>query len=52
MVFAVLSAISCAGIIIEITSAGTTAGSGRPAQFIAGRILVYISIGLVEVCVT
>ncbi|EXJ69785.1 uncharacterized protein A1O5_06856 [Cladophialophora psammophila CBS 110553] len=51
-VFFGLSAVSFVGIIIEITAAGTDAGSGRFAQFIVGRIIVYISVGLVEVDVT
>lgn len=38
--------------LVEITSAGTEAGSGHLAQFIIGRIVVYISVGLVEVDVT
>lgn len=38
--------------LVEITAAGTGVGSGRLAQFIVGRIVVYISIGLVEVDVT
>lgn len=38
--------------LVEITAAGNAPGSGRPAQFIAGRIMVYGSVGLVEVCVT
>ncbi|KUL90293.1 hypothetical protein ZTR_01918 [Talaromyces verruculosus] len=52
MVFYILSAISMIGIIIEITAAGTAHGTGRYAQFIVGRIIVYISVGLVEVDVT
>ncbi|KAJ5377313.1 uncharacterized protein N7496_004722 [Penicillium cataractarum] len=51
-VFFGLSIISVIGIIIEITSAGSAAGTGRLAQFIVGRIVVYISVGLVEVNVT
>lgn len=38
--------------LVEITAAGTGPGTGRYAQFIVGRIIVYISIGLVEVNVT
>ncbi|KAI0118709.1 general substrate transporter [Nemania sp. FL0031] len=52
VVFFGLSIVSVIGVIIEITSAGTAAGSGRYAQFIVGRIIVYISVGLVEVDVT
>ncbi|KAJ8107355.1 hypothetical protein ONZ43_g6758 [Nemania bipapillata] len=52
VVFFCLSVVSVIGVIIEITSAGTAAGSGRYAQFIVGRIIVYISVGLVEVDVT
>lgn len=37
---------------VEITAAGTALGSGRYAQFVVGRIVVYASIGLVEVDVT
>ncbi|OOQ81718.1 putative sugar transporter [Penicillium brasilianum] len=51
-VFFGLSIISVVGIIVEMTSAGNAAGTGRLAQFIAGRIVVYISVGLVEVNVT
>jgi MFS transporter, SP family, sugar:H+ symporter len=39
-------------IAVEITSAGTDAGTGRFAQFLIGRLIVYISVGLVEVDVT
>ena len=39
-------------ISVEITAAGTAVGSGRYAQFIVGRIIVYMSVGLVEVDVT
>jgi hypothetical protein len=35
-----------------MTSAGTGDGTGRLAQFIVGRIVVYASVGLVEVTVT
>ncbi|PCG91079.1 Major facilitator superfamily domain, general substrate transporter [Penicillium occitanis (nom. inval.)] len=52
MVFYILSAISIIGIIIEITAAGTAHGTGRYAQFVVGRIIVYISVGLVEVDIT
>ncbi|OQE20570.1 hypothetical protein PENSTE_c013G02249 [Penicillium steckii] len=52
MVFFGLSIISVIGIIIEMTSAGSKSGSGRIVQFIVGRIVVYISVGLVEVNVT
>ncbi|KAJ9635683.1 uncharacterized protein PV06_08844 [Exophiala oligosperma] len=52
VVFYILSVISTIGIIIEITAAGTSVGSGRLAQFIVGRIIVYVSVGLVEVDVT
>jgi MFS family permease len=38
--------------LVEITSAGTGVGTGRLAQFVVGRIVVYISVGLVEVNVT
>jgi hypothetical protein len=37
---------------VEITAADTGAGSGRFAQFLIGRVIVYISVGLVEVDVT
>lgn len=37
---------------VEMTSAGKAAGTGRLAQFVVGRIVVYISVGLVEVNVT
>jgi hypothetical protein len=37
---------------VEITAADTAPGTGRLAQFIVGRIVVYISVGLVEVDVT
>ncbi|KAI1359355.1 putative sugar transporter [Xylaria arbuscula] len=52
IVFYALSAVSVIGIVLEITSAGSTNGSGRYTQFIVGRIIVYISVGLVEVDVT
>ncbi|KAJ5648791.1 hypothetical protein N7490_005163 [Penicillium lividum] len=52
IVFFALSAISVIGIIVEITAAGSGAGAGRFAQFVVGRIIVYISVGLVEVNVT
>jgi len=35
-----------------MTAAGTGYGTGRVAQFIVGRIIVYASVGLVEVCIT
>ena len=37
---------------VEMTAAGDGPGRGRLAQFIVGRIIVYISVGLVEVDVT
>lgn len=40
-----------ADLPVELASADSGYGSGRIAQFIVGRIIVYISIGLVEVCV-
>ncbi|RSL59922.1 hypothetical protein CEP54_007014 [Fusarium duplospermum] len=52
MVFVILSVISFIGVILEITAADTGAGSGRFAQFLIGRVIVYISVGLVEVDVT
>ncbi|CAG8282028.1 unnamed protein product [Penicillium salamii] len=52
IVFYALSVISIIGVIIEITAADTGPGTGRLAQFIVGRIVVYVSIGLVEVNVT
>ncbi|KAL2795192.1 general substrate transporter [Aspergillus keveii] len=52
IVFQALSVISIIGVIIEITAADTAPGTGRFAQFIVGRIIVYISVGLVEVDVT
>ncbi|CRG92481.1 High-affinity glucose transporter HXT2 [Talaromyces islandicus] len=51
-VFFGLSLISVIGVIVEITAAGTGIGSGRYAQFVVGRIIVYASVGLVEVDVT
>ncbi|KAK0388717.1 hypothetical protein NLU13_4960 [Sarocladium strictum] len=64
-VFHLLSVISVVGVIgekaliveadllkVEITAADAGAGTGRLPQFIVGRIIVYISIGLVEVNVT
>ncbi|CAG9953117.1 unnamed protein product [Clonostachys rosea f. rosea IK726] len=51
-VFVALSIISITGVIIEITAADDGVGTGRYAQFIVGRIIVYISVGLVEVDVT
>jgi hypothetical protein len=39
-------------LLVEITAAGTAAGTGRFAQFVIGRIIVYMSVGLVEVDVT
>lgn len=38
--------------LVEITAADTSVGTGRYAQFIVGRIIVYVSVGLVEVNVT
>lgn len=38
--------------LVEITAAGTGIGSGRYVQFVVGRIIVYASVGLVEVDVT
>ncbi|KAH8810673.1 putative sugar transporter [Xylogone sp. PMI_703] len=52
MVFFALSVVSFIGVIIEITAAGSGPGTGRFAQFVVGRIIVYISVGLVEVDVT
>ncbi|KAL4985722.1 general substrate transporter [Aspergillus falconensis] len=52
VVFQGLSMISIIGVIIEITAADTAPGTGRLAQFIVGRIIVYISVGLAEVNVT
>ncbi|KAF5009431.1 hypothetical protein FDECE_4363 [Fusarium decemcellulare] len=52
VVFFILSIISFVGVIMEITAADTGAGSGRFAQFVIGRVIVYISVGLVEVDVT
>ena len=37
---------------VEMTSAGAADGTGRYFQFIGGRIVVYMSIGLVEVTVS
>ncbi|KAF9879040.1 hypothetical protein CkaCkLH20_03273 [Colletotrichum karsti] len=51
-VFYLLSVVSVIGVILEITAADTAAGTGRYPQFIVGRIVVYISVGLVEVNVT
>ncbi|KAL4790587.1 general substrate transporter [Aspergillus venezuelensis] len=51
-VFYALSIISVIGVIVEITAADTEPGTGRLAQFIVGRIVVYIAVGLVEVDVT
>ncbi|KAL1406152.1 hypothetical protein Q8F55_007836 [Vanrija albida] len=51
-VFVLLSVVSIVGVILELAAAGSGPGSGRLAQFIVGRIVVYISIGLVEVCVS
>lgn len=45
MVFFALSLVSVVGVIIEITSR-------KYVQFLIGRIIVYISVGLVEVNVT
>ncbi|KAL4938438.1 hypothetical protein BDV06DRAFT_215079 [Aspergillus oleicola] len=52
MLFYALSLVSIIGVIIEITAADSGPGTGRLAQFIVGRIIVYISVGLVEVDVT
>ncbi|EYB25407.1 hypothetical protein FG05_30439 [Fusarium graminearum] len=52
IVFILLSVISFIGVILEITAADTGYGTGRFAQFLVGRIVVYISVGLVEVAVT
>ncbi|KAH8896670.1 general substrate transporter [Thozetella sp. PMI_491] len=48
IVFFIIAAVSAVGI----TAADTDVGTGRYAQFIIGRIIVYISVGLVEVDVT
>ncbi|CAK7204035.1 hypothetical protein SEUCBS139899_006786 [Sporothrix eucalyptigena] len=50
MVFWLLSAVSIIGVLIEITSA--SGNQGRYAQFLVGRIIVYASIGMVEVNIT
>ncbi|CAG1965224.1 unnamed protein product [Fusarium graminearum] len=52
IVFILLSIVSFIGVILEITAADTGYGTGRFAQFLVGRIIVYISVGLVEVAVT
>ncbi|KAJ4357760.1 uncharacterized protein N0V89_002336 [Didymosphaeria variabile] len=52
IVFYGLSVISVIGIIIEATAANSGIGTGRYAQFVIGRIVVYASVGLVEVTVT
>lgn len=52
ILFFITAVVSAIGIIIEITAADTGVGTGRYAQFIVGRIIVYISVGLVEVNVT
>ncbi|EKJ77446.1 hypothetical protein FPSE_02319 [Fusarium pseudograminearum CS3096] len=52
IVFILLSIISFIGVILEITAADTGYGTGRFAQFLVGRVVVYISVGLVEVAVT
>ncbi|KAM5363424.1 hypothetical protein ACJZ2D_011991 [Fusarium nematophilum] len=49
LVFVIFSVISFIGVIMEITVADTGAGSRRFAQFLIGRVIVYISVGLVEV---
>lgn len=36
---------------VELSAAGASYGSGSIAQFTVGRIIVYLSIGLVEVCI-
>ncbi|KAF2994218.1 hypothetical protein E8E14_001820 [Neopestalotiopsis sp. 37M] len=52
MVFFGLSAVSIVGIVLEIAAADTGVLTGRFPQFVLGRIVVYISVGLVEVTVT
>ncbi|KAM0492553.1 hypothetical protein ACHAP8_009908 [Fusarium lateritium] len=52
IVFVFLSIISVIGVILEITAADAGYGTGRFAQFLVGRIVVYVSVGLVEVAVT
>ncbi|CEI60068.1 unnamed protein product [Fusarium venenatum] len=52
IVFILLSIISVVGVILEVTAADTGYGTGRFAQFLVGRIVVYVSVGLVEVAVT
>ncbi|KAI0147262.1 putative sugar transporter [Xylariaceae sp. FL1272] len=51
IVFFVLCGVAFIGIILEISSAGSAPGTGRLSQLIIGRIVVYTSVGLVEVCV-
>ncbi|OAA76215.1 General substrate transporter [Akanthomyces lecanii RCEF 1005] len=51
-VFFALSVVSVIGIIVELTAAGTGVSPGHFAQFLAGRVIVYISVGLVEVNIT
>ncbi len=38
--------------VVELTAAGTGVSPGHFAQFLAGRVIVYISVGLVEVNIT
>ncbi|KAF5026819.1 hypothetical protein F66182_1103 [Fusarium sp. NRRL 66182] len=52
IVFVLLSIISFAGVILEITAADAGSGTGRFSQFLIGRVVVYVSVGLVEVDVT
>ncbi|ETS85092.1 hypothetical protein PFICI_03117 [Pestalotiopsis fici W106-1] len=52
IVFFGLSVVSLIGIVLEIAAADTGVLTGRFAQFVVGRVIVYISVGLVEVTVT
>ncbi|WP_163279027.1 hypothetical protein [Klebsiella aerogenes] len=44
IVFILLSITSFIGVILEITAADTGYGTGRFAQFLVGRVVVYISV--------
>ncbi|GAA5918674.1 hypothetical protein JCM6882_004184 [Rhodosporidiobolus microsporus] len=50
--FVALSAVSYGGITIEMTAGLGASQGGRVAQFIVGRILAYIAVGMVEVSIS
>ncbi|KAI0470779.1 putative sugar transporter [Xylariaceae sp. FL0804] len=51
-VFYLLSAVSFIGVVVELTASEEAAGTGRFAQFVVGRIVVYFAVGIVKVAIT